>query len=206
MRGIALAISSAVLAFVVGMPPLLLAQEPPAEEPPVVPEAPPAEEPPVVEDEESAPPADEETAAEAPVYAAAAGAGTVNMGENFFSPLTITIDVGGTVTWLNSGQEDHTATGNGFDTGTVAPGASASHTFPTAGTFPYVCALHSDMSGTVQVLAASGTDPGGAPGARWGAAGDGRSANGRDRSDRCSRERGSCRARSQSARSATRIG
>ena len=86
------------------------------------------------------------------------------MGENFFSPLTITIDVGGTVTWLNSGQEDHTATGNGFDTGTVGPGASASHTFSTAGTFPYVCALHSDMSGTVQVLADTGTDPGGDPG------------------------------------------
>ena len=165
MRAIALAVSSAVLAFVVGMPPLLLAQEPPADDPPVTPEAPVAEEPPVVEPE-PAPPASEATSEEPAVYAAAAGAGTVNMGENFFSPLTITIDVGGTVTWLNSGQEDHTATGNGFDTGTVGPGASASHTFSTAGTFPYVCALHSDMSGTVQVLADTGTDPGpgGTPG------------------------------------------
>jgi hypothetical protein len=86
------------------------------------------------------------------------------MGENFFSPVTVTITAGATVTWVNTGQEDHTATGNGFDTGTVAPGASASHTFSTAGTFPYVCALHSDMSGSVQVLAAAGTDPGGDPG------------------------------------------
>ena len=165
MRAIALAISSAVLAFVVGMPPLLLAQEPPAEEPPVVPEAPPAEEPPVVEDEESVPPDDEAPAPEAPpVYAAAAGAGSVSMGDNFFSPATITIDVGGTVTWANTGQEDHTATGSGFDTGVVAPGASASHTFTTAGAFPYVCALHADMNGTVSVLAGTGTDPGGDPG------------------------------------------
>ena len=166
MRAIALAISSAVLAFVVVMPPLLLAQEPPADDPPVTPEAPVAEEPPIVEPE-PAPPAGEATSEEPAVYAAAAqSAGSVSMGENFFSPVSVTITAGETVTWLNSGQEDHTATGNGFDTGPLGPGASASHTFTNAGTFPYVCSLHSDMSGTVQVLANSGTDPGpgGTPG------------------------------------------
>jgi len=164
MRAIALVISSAVFAVCMGMPSFLFAQESPAEEPPVAPVEPAAEEPPVADEEEAAPPADEVPDAEVPVYAAAAGAGTVTMGDDFFSPASITIDAGATVTWANNGQEDHTATGNGFDTGTVAPGASASHTFSTAGTFPYVCALHSDMSGIVTVLADAGTDPGGDPG------------------------------------------
>jgi hypothetical protein len=81
-----------------------------------------------------------------------------------FSPGTVQIGVGGTVTWSNAGAEDHTATGSAFDTGTVSPGGSASHTFAAAGTFSYICNIHPDMTGTVQVLADSGTDPGGTPG------------------------------------------
>jgi plastocyanin len=119
---------------------------------------------PAVEEEEPAPEAETPAAAPTAYAAKAQGATSVNMGDNFFSPATITIGVGDTVTWSNSGQVDHTATGSGFDTGTVAPSASASHTFATAGTFSYVCALHSDMTGTVQVRGDSGTDPGSDPG------------------------------------------
>jgi plastocyanin len=76
-----------------------------------------------------------------------------------FSPATITIHVGDTITWTNNGPTSHTATAsNGsFDTGTMKKGASASHTFTQAGTFPYICSIHPFMHGTVVVVASSTT-------------------------------------------------
>jgi hypothetical protein len=80
------------------------------------------------------------------------------MADFFFSPGSVTVAVGDTVTWHNSGQAPHTATAdNGsFDTGTVNAGGSASHRFTTAGTFTYTCTIHPNMHGTVRVLSASG--------------------------------------------------
>jgi hypothetical protein len=79
------------------------------------------------------------------------------MADFSFSPATVTVNAGDTVTWTNSGPaEPHTATGDGFDTGEVAMGSSASATFSQAGDFPYVCTLHPEMTGTVRVLAAAG--------------------------------------------------
>jgi LPXTG-motif cell wall-anchored protein len=74
-----------------------------------------------------------------------------------YSPATITVNVGDTVTWTNSGHQPHTATAsNGsFDTGTLNHGQSGSHTFTTAGTFAYICSIHPYMHGTVVVRAAS---------------------------------------------------
>jgi len=76
-----------------------------------------------------------------------------------FSPGTTTIHVGDTITWTNNGPSPHTATANNgsFDTGTLAKGASASHTFTQAGTFAYICKIHPFMHGTVVVLAAATT-------------------------------------------------
>ena len=76
-----------------------------------------------------------------------------------FSPGTTTIHVGDTITWTNSGPSPHTATANdgSFDTGTLAKGASASHTFSQPGTFAYICKIHPFMQGTVVVLASTST-------------------------------------------------
>ncbi len=78
-----------------------------------------------------------------------------------FSPATITIHVGDTITWTNNGPTAHTATASdhSFDTGTLQKGQSASHTFTTAGTFAYICTLHPFMHGTVVVLAAASSTP-----------------------------------------------
>ena len=75
----------------------------------------------------------------------------------------MTVNVGDTVTWHNSGQAPHTATANdgSFDTGTVNSGGSASHTFNSPGTFSYICTIHPNMKGTVRVLSASGSGGGG---------------------------------------------
>jgi hypothetical protein len=81
----------------------------------------------------------------------------VGIADFSFSPGTLTIHAGDTVTWTNSGPSKHTATGSGFDTGVLAKGASASHTFASAGTFAYVCTIHPFMHGTIVVLASTTT-------------------------------------------------
>lgn len=90
-----------------------------------------------------------------------ATSGDVGMAARTFSPGNVTIAAGGSVTWVNDDDRDHTvtATSGGFDSGTMAPGASWSRTFPAAGTFPYLCAIHPDMTGTVTVLGAGGATP-----------------------------------------------
>ena len=79
-----------------------------------------------------------------------------------FSPQSITIDVGDTVTWTNNDDVDHTATGSGFDTSTITSGGgTATVTFATAGTFQYHCTIHPSMTGTIVVGSASGGGGGG---------------------------------------------
>lgn len=73
-----------------------------------------------------------------------------------FSPNPITVRVGDTVRWTNQDAAPHTATGSGFDTGTMSQGASRSVTFHSAGTFAYHCRIHPTMTGTIIVRATSG--------------------------------------------------
>lgn len=78
-----------------------------------------------------------------------------------FSPATLTIAVGDTVTWTNADEEAHTATAadGTFDSGSLGTGASFSFTFTEAGTFPYICEFHPQMEGTIVVEAASTPAP-----------------------------------------------
>jgi plastocyanin len=88
-----------------------------------------------------------------------AAAASVSVGDNFFSPASVSVAVGDTVSWRNNGQAQHSATANNgsFDTGVFGPGQSRSHTFNSAGTFSYFCTVHGQsQSGTVRVLAVSG--------------------------------------------------
>ena len=75
-----------------------------------------------------------------------------------FSPGSVTVAVGDTVTWANADAQSHTATADdaSFDTGTIAGSTSKSVTFATAGTFGYHCKIHPQMTGTVVVRAAAG--------------------------------------------------
>ena len=76
--------------------------------------------------------------------------------DNFaFAPATLTVKVGGTVTWTNRDEEPHTVAANdgSFHSPGMGTGATFSHTFPTAGTFDYVCSIHPMMHGTVVVTA-----------------------------------------------------
>lgn len=68
-----------------------------------------------------------------------------------FNPRSITVKQGATVTWTNRDTTTHTVSGYGFVSGPIAPGASYSHTFSTAGTYEYICTIHPSMVGIVVV-------------------------------------------------------
>lgn len=78
-----------------------------------------------------------------------------------FVPATLTVRAGTTVTWSNKDAASHTATGNGsaFETGVLAKGDETPITFTTPGTFPYFCAIHPSMRGTILVTDANGIVP-----------------------------------------------
>ena len=104
--------------------------------------------------------------------ARAAASTTVNIRDFEFSPSSVTVNVGDTVTWVNIGPTVHTATGSGFDTGNLAKGESGSHTFTSAGTFSYLCTPHPFMKASVTVVAAGSGEAGDGQGAAEGAAAD----------------------------------
>lgn len=85
--------------------------------------------------------------------------GDVNMAGSAFTPAIITIAQGGTVTWRNNDDRPHTvtATAGQFDSGTLSVGQTYQRAFPTAGTFSYLCVFHSNMTGTVVVVAPGST-------------------------------------------------
>ena len=105
-------------------------------------------------------PAGSEPAASAP---AAGGGGCTTSSEegaaqvgieNFtFSPGEVTAAVGETITWTNEDSAPHTATldDGACDTGNIAQGATAGLVFDAAGTYPYHCTIHPNMTGTITI-------------------------------------------------------
>lgn len=79
--------------------------------------------------------------------------GAQSLGNRAYSPDELNVDAGTTVTWMNTDSIAHTSTSDapGWNSGTVAPGGQFSVVFSTAGTFPYHCAIHPGMVGTVVV-------------------------------------------------------
>ena len=76
--------------------------------------------------------------------------------KNFaFSPATVTVTAGSTVVWTNddSIQHDITFDGGGIVSSTLNHNDTFSHTFPSAGTYHYICSIHPFMHGTVIVTA-----------------------------------------------------
>ena len=74
-----------------------------------------------------------------------------------FSPNPIVVTAGSAISWTNSTGATHTATSDtgAWSTGNIGAGATSGPlTFNTQGTFPYHCAIHPFMTGTVVVNAA----------------------------------------------------
>jgi plastocyanin len=68
-----------------------------------------------------------------------------------FSIATLTITSGTTVTWTNNDAVTHTVTADdgSFNSGNIAPGATFSHKFSSAGTVNYHCSIHTSMKASV---------------------------------------------------------
>ena len=74
--------------------------------------------------------------------------------KNFmFSPATITVKAGSTVTWTNLDEEPHTVFSDAglFRSGALDTKDSFSFTFDKPGTYHYLCTIHPKMLGTVVV-------------------------------------------------------
>lgn len=105
----------------------------------------------------------------APAAAAPQGVSIANFA---YSPGTVNVNVGDTVTWTWSGPDtNHSVTADpgqaeSFDSDPGGPPSSADHlpgstfphTFTRAGTFTYVCRVHSFMTGKVVVSGPGGAD------------------------------------------------
>ena len=77
---------------------------------------------------------------------------TVSVVDFSFKPATLKVAPGTKVVFANRGNVNHTATRkNGFDTGLIKPGKSASIRFKRQGSFPYHCTIHSFMRGKIVV-------------------------------------------------------
>ena len=78
-----------------------------------------------------------------------------------FTPQTLTVPAGTSVTWTNQDAVAHTATADdgSWDSGSLAQGSSYTRRFDTPGTYTYHCAIHPYMTGTIVVLAAPGAPP-----------------------------------------------
>jgi plastocyanin len=94
---------------------------------------------------------------------ALAASASVTINNYTFTPHSIAVTPGTTITWTNKQADDnHTVTAdNGtFDTGVINKGGGhASLTFNTVGTFTYHCKIHPFMHGTVVVSANATTPP-----------------------------------------------
>ena len=79
--------------------------------------------------------------------------------DDFFSPSTLTVDIGDQVTFVNEHDDPHTATGSGFDTGVIAPGETVTVTMDEAGVFAFTCEFHPEMVGSISVRNEDGVVP-----------------------------------------------
>ena len=90
---------------------------------------------------------------------ASASSPSVSMAGRAFSPATVTIAAGGSVTFRNDDDRAHTVTAKdgAFNSGPIAEGGSWKRTFKQAGTFSFLCAIHPEMTGKVVVKGSGGS-------------------------------------------------
>ncbi len=77
----------------------------------------------------------------------------ISIKEMKFSPATISVKLGTTVTWTNKDDHDHTVVANdeSFKSGNLSHGETFEHKFEKKGKFKYACSYHPRMKATVVV-------------------------------------------------------
>ena len=91
-------------------------------------------------------------------YNSTPGTSKITITSSAYSPASLTVVSGSTVTWINSDAMAHTVTtedGN-INSGDIAPGSSFSKAFMATGTYNYHDAHNTALTGVVIVTASSG--------------------------------------------------
>lgn len=80
-------------------------------------------------------------------------ANEVSIQGSAFGPGSLTVPVNTTVKWTNMDSFSHTVTSDTplFDSGIIPGNGTYSFQFTTKGTYPYHCAIHALMTGTIIV-------------------------------------------------------
>jgi plastocyanin len=89
-----------------------------------------------------------------PAPGAATAAQAISIKDFSFEPPSVSIKVGGSVTWTNADDTAHSIESDShtFDSpDSIDTGKSFTHTFASAGTFTYICGIHPQMKGTIVV-------------------------------------------------------
>jgi plastocyanin len=83
----------------------------------------------------------------------AAGTVAVSIKDFEFTPAAISAKVGDVIAFTNTGPAQHTATLDQGDCGTerLSSGSVGGLTFSKAGTYPFHCAVHASMVGTITI-------------------------------------------------------
>jgi OOP family OmpA-OmpF porin len=115
---------------------------------PTMASAPPPPPPPAAEPMPKATPAPKPAAAAAP---AAGGAAKVAISNYEFSPETVTVPVGGSVTWTNMDSAAHSIKFPDEETERIRTGATYTRSFSKPGEVDYQCGIHPYMTGKVIV-------------------------------------------------------
>jgi len=79
--------------------------------------------------------------------------GAVEIRDSKYAPEDLVVAPGTTVRWVNQDEETHTVTSTteAFKSGGLNLGDEYTHTFTAPGVYPYTCALHEFMHGTIVV-------------------------------------------------------
>jgi len=82
---------------------------------------------------------------------------TVHIRDDAFSPPSVTVRAGDSVTFVNDDDDAHTATADdgSWDSEGLNQGQRWSHTFATSGKVTYHCTVHPFMKGTLVVRSAT---------------------------------------------------
>jgi plastocyanin len=101
----------------------------------------------------SAPPSEGAASGAATCEVVAGATGTAAEIKGFAFPAGLTVKAGDAITWSNGDSAPHTVT---FDDGTcasgnIAGGASVTVSYTVAGSYPFHCAIHPQMTGTLEV-------------------------------------------------------
>jgi plastocyanin len=76
---------------------------------------------------------------------------TVVIEDLAFAPETLTVEAGDTVTWVwRDGSINHDVSGDDFESEVMSEGTFRNR-FDDPGTYDYVCTLHPNMTGTIEV-------------------------------------------------------